>query len=93
MKTTTMYFENHPLIGFLLSAILTALGFGIGGDLHLQVHAPSSGGLPDMVKDIFQCIAWSGAGVTGFVAGHGFWVKNIRPLIQNAKEKRKSSKK
>lgn len=90
MNTTRMYFESHPILGFIVSSVLVFSGFAFGGDVKIlaQIHQ-SDPGLPMWVKDVFQCLAWSGAGITGFVAGHGWWVKNITPFI----ERRKNSKK
>lgn len=89
-----MHFHNHPILGFILAGLLTATGFGIGGDLHLQVENPiQEVGLPLWLKDTFQCAAWTGAFITGVVAGWGFYVKTILPAIESWKKKRRSRKK
>lgn len=84
-----MFFNSHPLIGLLISSALVILGFGAGGDLHMQVQPIAETGFPLWVKDLFQCIAWTGAGATGAVAVHGFWIKNITPKIQKRKARKK----
>lgn len=88
-----MYFHEHPIFGVILSGLLVATGFGIGGDLHLQVQVQVETGLPLWLKDCFQCLAWIGAFITGVVAGHGFWIKNVSPKVEAWKKKRRSRKK
>lgn len=89
-----MYLDNHPFVAAIVSIGLTLLGIGIGKDVHLQV-APHllDVGLPLWIKDCFQIFAWCGAGITGMVAGHGFWMNTIVPKVKSWKQKRKSRKK
>ncbi len=86
-----MHLDTHPFLGAIITALLTFAGYVIGGDIHapsLQVHIADPG-LPEWIKDLFQCFAWTGAGVAGFFTGYGGWVKHITPMIQKRRNNKK----
>lgn len=90
-----MYFENYAFLKFILSGILVLFGYRIGGDanIFLQVQDTNLGGFYPWVKDLFQCLAWAGAAMVGFVSFWGFWEKKITPRLTTWKNKRKTNRK
>lgn len=60
---------------------MSVTGYKLGHtyDYHvmLQVATQHEFVLPTVVIQIFQCFAFAGAGITGLVAGHGWYKKNF----------------
>lgn len=82
MKTLSVsYLHNHPFIGFVASIVMYLAGYKLGTthDYHflIQVDPTPEFSIPVVVIQLFQIFAFTGAGITGFVAGHGWYKKNF----------------
>lgn len=88
-----MIIDSNPVVYLITSGALVVGGYIFGGDATVLLQKTTTMtfdlGFPEWLKDTFQCIAWTGAGVSGFVVGHGWWVKNAQPWIRKRINKKK----
>ena len=84
MTTTAVnIIHNYPILGFLWAVAMAITGHQIGNDIDLEYHSLQivnniSWEFPNWVIQLFQMFAYSGAGITGIIALHGWFKKKKR---------------
>lgn len=81
MKTLVNSLNSNPLAALILAMI----GISTGTGLHythvmLEAAATTSPQAIDYVVKVFQCFAFAGGGLAGFVSFHGWWGKNKKKI-------------